>query len=378
MPRSVEPQVFDLLCLFAREAGRLISHDELIAQIWGGRIVSDAAISARISAARAAIGDDGVNQRYIKTVARRGFRLVCEIYEVDEKKDCGTKVPDGIRQRVRFTRSSDGTRIAYALIGSGYPILKAGHWLTHLEYDWHSPIARPLLDQLSRDYQVVRYDQRGNGLSDWDPVEFSLDCFVDDLATVADAAGLDRFALYGTSQGAAIAVAYACRFPKRVSHLILHGGYQTGRLARSSESERAEGEALLTLVRHDWGKPHSAFLKMFSSMFIPDGTKEEIDSLAELQRRTATPENAARIREAVDRFDVRDLLSQVITPTLVLHSRNDSVHPRDQGMKLAAGIRGSEFVMLESANHIILPHEPAWDVMLAAIHDFLQMSHPAN
>jgi pimeloyl-ACP methyl ester carboxylesterase/DNA-binding winged helix-turn-helix (wHTH) protein len=371
-PRSVEPQVFDLLCLLAREADRVISHDELIAEIWGGRIISDSAISARISAARRAIGDDGASQRYIRTVPRRGFRLVCAVDEVGAERNSDSGVAATVEQQVRFTRSADGTRIAYAETGSGYPLVRAGHWLTHLEYDWHSPIWRPLLDRLSRDFRVVRYDQRGNGLSDWDPPEYSLERFVDDLAAVVDAASPERVALYGTSQGAAVAIAYTCRFPDRISHLILQGGYEAGRLIRSSVSERSEGEALMTLLRQGWGKPESAFLKMFSAMFIPDGTKEEIDAVAELQRMTTTAENALRIREAVDRFDVRHLLANVAPPTLVLHARNDSVHPMDQGRKLAAGIRGARFIMLESANHVILPHEPAWEVMLSAIHDFVR------
>jgi pimeloyl-ACP methyl ester carboxylesterase/DNA-binding winged helix-turn-helix (wHTH) protein len=375
-PRSVEPQVFDLLCLLAREADRVISHDELIAEIWGGRIVSDSAISARISAARTAIGDDGASQRYIRTFPRRGFRFVCAVDEAGAEKNGGSELTATVEQQVHFARSADGTRIAYAETGSGYPLVKAGHWLTHLEYDWHSPIWRPLLDQLSRDFRVVRYDQRGNGLSDWDPPEYSLERFVDDLAAVVDAAALKRFALYGTSQGAAVAIAYACRFPERVSHLILQGGYEAGRLVRSSASERSEGEALVTLMRHGWGKPESAFLKMFSAMFIPDGTKEEIDALAELQRMTTTAENALRIREAVDRFDVRHLLANVAAPTLVLHARNDSVHPLDQGRKLAAGIRDPRFVMLESANHVTLPRELAWDVMLPAVRDFVRAPHP--
>ena len=191
-----------------------------------------------------------------------------------------------------------------------------------------------------------------------------------------DAAAPERFARYGTSQGAAVAIAYACRFPERVSHLIVQGGYEAGRLIRSSASERAEGTALMTLVRQGWGKPERAFLKMFSAMFIPDGTKEEIDALAELQRMTTTAENALRIREAVDRFDVRHLLANVAAPTLVLHARNDSVHPLDQGRKLAAGIRDARLVMLESANHATLPREQAWDVMLPAVRDFVRAPHP--
>ncbi|PHP68782.1 hypothetical protein CSC94_01940 [Zhengella mangrovi] len=369
--RPVEPQVFDLLCLFASEPGRLISHDELIERIWGGRIVSDSAVSARISAARSAIGDNGTDQACIRTVPRRGFRFVAEVAGPDTADRPGPPSPPAeIQQRVRFCQSADGTTIAFAETGAGPPLVKVGHWLTNLDYDWHSPIWRPFLDRMSQDFRVVRYDQRGNGLSDWKVKEFSFDRFVDDLEAVIDAAGVDRFVLYGTSQGAAIAIAYACRHPERVSHLILHGGYQAGRSVRLDESEREEGEALLTLVRHGWGRPESAFFRMFSSLFIPDSSSEEIGSLAELQRRTTSPENAALIRASCDRFDVRNMLGECRVPTLVLHARNDSVHPLDQGRKLAAGIPGARFVLLESANHVILPHEAAWSTLFASIADF--------
>jgi DNA-binding winged helix-turn-helix (wHTH) protein len=275
----VEPQVFDLLCLLAREANRVVSHDELIAEIWGGRIVSDSAISARISAARTAIGDDGASQRYIRTVPRRGFRFVCAVDEIGMERNSGSAATDTVEQQVRFTRSSDGTNIAYAETGSGYPLVKAGHWLTHLEYDWHSPIWRPLLDQLSRDFRIVRYDQRGNGLSDWDPLEYSLECFVDDLAAVVDAAALKCFALYGTSQGAAVAVAYACRFPERVSHLILQGGYEAGRLLRSSAGERSEGEALMTLVRQAGANRRARSSRCFRQCSFPTGRRRRSTQL---------------------------------------------------------------------------------------------------
>ena len=256
-----------------------------------------------------------------------------------------------------------GTRIAFATTGSGYPLVRAGHWLTHLEHDWHSPIWRPFLDELGRVFRVTRYDQRGNGLSDWNVGNFHLTAFVEDLEAVVDSADIERFALYGTSQGAPIAIAYATRHPDRVSHLILHGGYVRGRLLRGSTEEREQGEALLTLIRHGWGKVGSPFLQAFSTMYIPGGTKEQIASLVELQQLTTSPENAASLRAAVDSFDVGDLLEHVITPTLVIHARNDGVQPLDQGRKLAAGIKNAEFLMLESANHMILQHEPAWHVL---------------
>lgn len=378
-PINIEPQVFDLLRHLAENAGRLVTHDELIDVIWQGRIVSDSAISARISAARAAIGDNGKEQACIQTVPRRGFRFVAEVRkEPDENVTSGLSepnktldTPSASHQRIRFCESRDGTRIAFATTGKGYPLVRAGHWLTHLQHDWNSLVARPFLDRLGTDFAVTRYDQRGNGLSDWDVSDFSLESFVDDLAAVIDAAGIERFALYGTSQGAPISIAYAVRHPERVSHLILHGGYARGRLVRGSDDEREQGEALLTLIRHGWGKPGSAFLTAFSSLYIPGGTKEQIESLVDLQRQTTTAENAANLRAAVDRFDVSDLLAEVEVPTLVIHARDEGVQPLDQGRKLAAGITDAEFVMLDSINHVILEQEPALEILYGEIRSFV-------
>jgi pimeloyl-ACP methyl ester carboxylesterase/DNA-binding winged helix-turn-helix (wHTH) protein len=363
----VEPQVFDLLVLLIENRDRVVSTDELIAAVWRGRIVSDSAIAARISAARSAIGDDGTRQQWIRTIPRRGFRFAGAV------EAAGATPPPAAseRPRISFCRSADGTRIALAVSGNGTPLVRVGHWLTHLEHDWASPVWQPHLERLGRSFRLVRYDQRGNGLSDWQASDFSLDRFVEDLESVVDAAGLDRFALYGASQGAPIAIAYAHRHPERISHLILHGGYERGRLLRAAESERAQGEAILTLIRHGWGQPGSPFNAAFATLFMPGGSREQIDSLAELQRTTTTPANAAALRAAVDSFDVSGIAGQLRAPTLVLHARDDGVQPLDQGRALAAAVPGAEFVMLESRNHVLTPQEPAWNVAFEAIERFV-------
>ena len=373
---SVEPQVFDVLKFLIENHQRVVSKDDLIEAVWAGRIVSDATLSSRISAARHAVGDSGEDQEVIRTAPKRGFQFVADLEAVpfeegysDQEKP--SNAASSRRQKIKFCASRDGTQLAFTTTGTGFPLVRAGHWLTHLEHDWHSPVWRPFLDELGRHFQVTRYDQRGNGLSDWSVTDFSLDKFVDDLEAVVEAAGLERFALYGTSQGAPISTAYAVRNPQRVSHLILHGGYVQGRLVRGSVEEREQGEAFLTLIRHGWGKLGSPFLKAFSSMYIPGGTTEQIDSLVELQRQTTTPENAAILRAAIDSFDVTHLLERVAAPTLVIHARNDGVHPLDEGRKLAAGIRDSEFLMLDSVNHAILKHEPAWETLFSGIKNFV-------
>jgi len=368
-PCAVEPQVFDLLRHLIEHRERIVSQDELLEAIWGGRIVSDSAISARISAARSAIGDDGARQQWIRTLPRHGFRFVGTV----EVADTGAPMPlppSGDRQRVAFCRSADGTRIAYGVSGSGEPLVRVGHWLTHLENDWRSPIWRPFLDRLNRRFQVVRYDQRGNGLSDWSVADLSLDRFVEDMEAVVGAAGLDRFAVYGASQGVPIAIAYAARHPEKVSRMVLQGGFEKGRLVRGPASEREAGEAIITLIRHGWGRRGSPFIKAFATLFIPQASEEQVESLVELQRLTTSPENAAALRAAVDQFDVGDLVEKVAAPTLVLHASDDGVQPLEQGRMLAARIPGAEFVLLGSANHVILPQEPAWSVLFEAIERF--------
>ena len=208
---------------------------------------------------------------------------------------------------------------------------------------------------------MLRYDQRGCGLSDRDIGDFSFQRFVEDLEAVIEALAAERFVLYATSQGVPVAIDYATRHPERVSHLVLHGGYVRGRLVRDNRAEVEQGEAILKLIEHGWGISGSPFLKSFSTMYIPDANAEQMDSLVELQRLTTSSQNAVAIRRAVDSFDVSHLLAQVSTKTLVMHAANDGVHPVDQGRKLAAGINGSEFVLLDSADHAIVPQESAWE-----------------
>lgn len=373
--QAIEPQVFDLLSYLITERGRVVTRDEMIDTVWNRRVVSDSAISARINAVRNAIGDSGARQDWIKTIPRRGFRFVGAVEDVEKASLDHTPAPaadePARRQRIAFCRSPDGTRIAYATSGSGYPLMKVGHWLTHLEHDWHSPIWQPVLDRLNTRFSMVRYDQRGNGLSDWDAPGFSLDTFTDDLEAVVDAAEMKNFALYGTSQGVPIAINYACRHPGKITHLILHGGFAQGRLVRSADSDRAQGEAIITLMRHGWGQPGSAFINAFATMFIPDSTREQLDSLVETQRLTTTPDNAAALRSAVDQFDVSGKLKQISVPTLVIHSRRDAIQPLEQGRLLASEIPDAEFLLLESGNHVILSHEKAWPVFYDGIERFV-------
>ncbi len=275
-------------------------------------------------------------------------------------------------QEIHFCRSADGTGLAYSRMGQGAPLVKTGNWMTHLEFDLESPIWRPLYRELSRDHAFWRYDARGNGLSDRDVAEVSLEAFVADLSAVVDAAGLERFALFGISQGSAVAISYAVRHPERVSHLILLGGYPTGWNKRSlSDADRERNAAMLTLMRLGWGQENPAFRQLFTTQFLPDATKEQVDWFNELQRLSATPEDAVRNLMANGEVDVRDLLAKVSVPTLVMHSRDDARVPFDAGRQLATGIPGAKFVPLQSRNHVILGHEPAFARFLQEIKAFL-------
>lgn len=275
------------------------------------------------------------------------------------------------KQQIRFCTAADGTRIAYATVGSGPPLVRASHWLSHLEFDWESPVWRPWLTELSRGRTLVRYDDRASGLSDWDVADISFDSWFADLEAVVSAAGLARFALFGMSRGAPLAIAYAVRHPQRVSHLVLAGGFARGRCRRGQPQQADEMRLELDLVRMGWGRENPAFRRHFTSQFLPDGGLEQIRWFDDLQRVSVSPENAARIIEASSRIDVVDLLPQVKVPTLVLHARGDARIPFEEGRLLASGIPGARFVPLDGTNHVLLEGEPAWARFWHEVHGFL-------
>jgi pimeloyl-ACP methyl ester carboxylesterase/DNA-binding CsgD family transcriptional regulator len=275
-------------------------------------------------------------------------------------------------QRIRFCVAPDGARIAFATSGSGPPLVKVSNWLTHLEFDWHSPVWRHWLRELGRDQTLIRYDQRGCGLSDWAVAELSADLWLSDLETVVDAAGLQRFALFAMSQGGPMAVRYAVLHPERVSALILLGTYARGRLLRDATQEQVEEfETVTTLMRIGWGRDNPAFRQLFTSLFIPGGAPEQVQWFNDLMRVSASPENAVRFRRINSLHDVRDLAPSLKVPTLVLHARDDAVAPFEEGRLLAALIPGAQFVPLEGRNHVLLEGEPAWQQFLAAVRGFL-------
>jgi pimeloyl-ACP methyl ester carboxylesterase/DNA-binding winged helix-turn-helix (wHTH) protein len=378
----VEPQVFDVLVHLIRHRERVVTKTELLDTVWGDRFVSESALASRLKSARRAVGDDGAAQRVIRTVFGRGYQFVAPVQErtpmatvtpivasVDLQR--APAIPAPLHQTIRFSTAADGARIAFATMGSGPVLVKAANWLTHLDHDRETFVWRHWLEGLAANRTLVRYDERGCGMSDWDVQSFDFDDWVDDLELVVDAAGLDRFPLLGVSQGAAVAVAFAARHPERVTRLILCGAYGKGRLLRATtDEERREAALDLEVARVGWGRDDPSFRQVFTSMFLPDGTREQWEEFNELQRRTTSSENAVRFLETFAEIDVTGLAPNVACPTLMLHSREDRRVPVASARDLASLIPDCRFVSLPSRNHLLLD-EPAWAIFLGEIDRFL-------
>lgn len=275
-------------------------------------------------------------------------------------------------QRIRYLRTTDGVRLAWAEAGKGPVMVKAANWLTHLEYEWESPVWRHWIHFLSGHFRYLRYDERGCGMTDSNIGDLSLDRWVEDLEAVVEAADVrEPFALLGMSQGGPVCVAYAVRHPERVSHLVLYGAYARGVFRRGDPKQETFYRAITDIVRVGWNSNNPAFRQVFTSRFIPGGTDEQLDWFNDLCRKSLTPELAAQLLESRAMLDVTDLLGEVRTPTLVLHASRDAVAPIAEGHILAAGIPGAQFVELDSKNHILLENEPAWGRFCDEVLEFL-------
>ena len=289
-----------------------------------------------------------------------------------EQKSAARERGKPLEQEIRFCTTIDGVRIAYASVGVGPPLIKAANWLNHLEYDWDSPIWRHVFRGLARDHRLIRYDARGNGLSDWDVKDMSFNALVRDMESVVAAAGVKRFPVLGISQGCAISIEYAIRNPERVTHLVLHGGYASGWRVRGDPAEVARREAMLTLILHGWGQDNPAFRQVFTSGFIPEGTPEQVTWMNELMRVSTSPQNAVRLQETLSTVDIRERLRLVRVPTLVIHSRHDGRVSYPRGLELARGIPNARLLTLESRNHLLLEHEAEFLRFMATIREFLR------
>jgi pimeloyl-ACP methyl ester carboxylesterase/DNA-binding winged helix-turn-helix (wHTH) protein len=374
---KVEPQVFDVLTLLVRERARVVTKEEILDTVWGNRFVSESALTSRIKALRRAVGDSGTAQRIVRTVHGRGYQLVTDVEERTVEVP-GAALELG-PQEIRFCVTEDGVRIAYATIGDGPPLVKAANWLSHLDYDWESAVWRHWLVELSQRYRLLRYDERGCGLSDWDVPEFSFDRWVRDLEAVVDAAGIERFPLLGISQGGPVAIAYAVKHPERVSRLVLLGSFAQGRRKRAATSEDLElAEARVEMARLTWGRPDPTYRQMFVSRFLPEGTQEEWRAFDELQQRSTSRENAWRFVREFDDIDVSDLAPRITVPTLIACARREPENRFEESRRLASLIPGSRLLPLDSCNHLLPARDPAWPVFLAELDAFLAEDAPTS
>ena len=276
------------------------------------------------------------------------------------------------RQRIRYLDTSDGVRLAWAEIGAGPLVVKASNWLTHLEHDTASPVWRHWIRFFGERCRFVRYDERGSGMTDWDTEDLSWERWLDDFEAVIEAAEPDEpFTLLGISQGAATCVTYAARHPERVARLILYGGYARGWARRGRPATEREYHAIQDLMLLGWGRDNPTFRELFTSRFIPGGSREQLDWFNDLCRKTTTPEIACKLLAARGNVDVVALLGQVRAPTLVVHARDDAISQIEEGRLLASAIPNAEFVELESRNHILLEEEPAWQRFQEVVGGFL-------
>jgi pimeloyl-ACP methyl ester carboxylesterase/DNA-binding CsgD family transcriptional regulator len=279
-----------------------------------------------------------------------------------------------VQQSIRYLKTADGVRLAWASCGDGpATLVKAANWLTHLNYDLDSPVWKHWIDFFSRHFRLIRYDERGCGMTDWEVSDLSMPRWTADLEEVVEVSDPgDSFVLFGCSHGTAAAMEFAARHPQRVSHLILYGGYAVGWAHREDPGGLARYRAITELVRTGWGHDNPVFRQLFTSRFVPGARPEQLEWFNELCRRTTSPAMAARLLVARGELDVRGVLPRVCVPTLVLHARGDEVVPLSMGKMLAAEIPNAVFVELDSLNHVLLEDEPAWTRFKEAVLQFTE------
>ncbi|PWT71650.1 MAG: transcriptional regulator [Proteobacteria bacterium] len=371
-------KVFDTLCILVKNHGRLLRKEELMAQLWPDSVVEENNLDHNVSKLRQALGENG-DQKFIQTVPRQGYRFVAEVKSAGEAVHDGPflvptpkrEPPPPIQQEVRFFEARDATRIAYSVVGGGPVLVKAANWLNHLDFDLKSPVWQHWLPLLTQHHQVVRYDERGNGLSSWNVEDFSFEAWVRDFEQLIEELQLKKFSILGISQGAAVAVWYAAHHPERVERMVLVGSFARGWKHRPIPHEVERRNALMTLARLGWGKDNPAFRQMFTTMFMPDALPEHHHWFNDLQRVCTSPDNAVELMIAAGEIDVVDLLPKVKCPTLVMHCDGDEAVPIAEGRLVAARIPGAQFVELPSRNHNVIPSEPAWPIFVRHLGSFM-------
>jgi pimeloyl-ACP methyl ester carboxylesterase len=362
----------DVLCTLALAHGDLVGKDRLIAQVWPDTVVEENNLQVQISSLRKAFAAEDGSRGWLQTVPGRGYRFVAPLRTPPAPVEANAPAyPARPPQAIEFVQATDGVHLAAAATGSGPALLRTGMWMTHLEHEWDAQVWGPLLGRLSDRFRLVRYDQRGMGMSDRAVPAPGFDTLVSDLAAVAQRMAPGRVALLGMTQGAPVAIEYAARHPDRVSCLVLLGGYAKGWRAHGNERVIASTTAFATLTRQGWGRQNPAFRQVFTSLAMPDATREEMDAYNELQRLSSSAQLAGDMLETVGDFDVSQRLAEVRLPTLVLHSEHDAWIPAALGRQLAQAIPGARFVSLPSSSHVPMPREPAWERMVGSIVDFV-------
>ena len=369
-------KAFKTLCVLVERHGALVSKHDLMSAVWPETTVEENNLDRNISTLRKALGEQADGKSFIETVPRVGYRFIAPV--TDSSAHAAAAPPENEpksppRQEIRFCVTADKIRLAYSTVGSGPPLVRVANCFNHLDYEWESPIWRHWVRDFASGRSIVRYDGRGNGLSEWEVEDISFDAWVHDLETVVDAAGLEQFALMGHSQGGAVAIAYAARHPERVSHLVLCGAYSRGVHHRHHVDAVEVRRALETLVQLNWGKTNPAFFQVVTDLYIPDkATPQDKCWFNDLQVVSVSTGNLVKFMRACDEINVRALLPSISVPTIVFHSERDRVAPPQEGRILAAEIPGARFVPLASANHILLAEEPAWSVFREELASFLK------
>ena len=374
-PIPLPGKAFDTLSVLLERHGKLVSKQDLMNAVWPESVVEENNLDRNISTLRKALGEQDSGEPFIETVPRVGYRFIAPVNIAAPgflRRRAEDREPE-TRHEIRFCVTPDNVRLAYATVGSGHPIVRVANCFNHLDFEWGSPIWRHWVRDLARGHSLLRYDGRGNGLSQRDVDDFSLDAWVQDLETVVDAAGLDTFALMGHSQGSSVAIAYAVRHPERVSHLILCGAYARGACHRESADVLEARRALETLVDLNFGKSNPDFFQFVTSFYIPEAaTPEEQEWFKSLQLISVSSRNLVQFMRACDEINIRALLPQVTVPTIVFHSHGDRVAPPEEGRIVATEIPNARFVPLASGNHLLLAEEPAWKVFREELAAFLR------
>jgi pimeloyl-ACP methyl ester carboxylesterase/DNA-binding winged helix-turn-helix (wHTH) protein len=366
-------KLFDTLCFLAENPGRLLRKEELLQAVWPDTIVEENNLDHCISQLRKVFGLD---YKFIETVPRQGYRFTADVKGASTgprlvNLDPTPEFEDAPEQEVRYFTASDGARLAYTVGGEGPPLIRAVDWINHLDFEWKNPFLRRWFSEIMRHNTFLRYDQRGSGMSDWNITDFSFDRTMQDFEELIEEAGFKQFSIMGTCQGGAVAAAYAARHPERVSKLILVGAFASGWPSQGSMAVE-QFNAMLTLIRLGWGRDNPAFRQLWTSLFRPDASQSEMDWMNELQRITASPENAVRMLSEFPKINIVDQLPKVCCPTLVIHSRDDAVVPVQEGRLIASRIRGSRFVELASPSHQVDPGKPAWKDFVEEFSGFLE------